>query len=52
MHAIDIRIRDAASRRFQLALARDLARIYSGAVEEPMPANLQRLIALLERRGG
>ena len=50
MHAIDIRARDAAGRQLQVALARDFARIYSGAVEEPMPAKLQQLIAQLEHR--
>jgi hypothetical protein len=37
---------------FKLAIARDLQRIWSDVLNEPLPADLQRLIAKLERTAG
>ena len=35
----------------QLGVARNLARVYAEVLEEPLPAELRRLIARLERSG-
>ena len=36
----------------RLAVARELARIYSQVLEEPLPAELQQLLAALEKKEG
>ncbi len=43
--------RDLVGNAHRLAIARELARIYRDVLDEPLPADLHRLIVALESRG-